>query len=241
MGMFDLPAMIDYIKSKTGEKKITYLGHSQGTAQMFVALSNNIEYIKENVNGFIALGPITKLANIRSKFLNLLAVTKLEEFLSFFGFHELFESNIITTKFTQFTCKKLRMLCDGVLELLADSNYNDNDPERFRVFLGHFPSGCSLKTLKNFAEMVRKKRFVNINDGTDYDLEKIKNFPISLFVGKDDELATVVDNRILKELLEKNNSLYFYREYDDVGHATFFLNKNNVFLDDIIKIVKEFK
>jgi lysosomal acid lipase/cholesteryl ester hydrolase len=31
MGMFDQPANIDYIRKKTGDQKIAYIGHSQGT------------------------------------------------------------------------------------------------------------------------------------------------------------------------------------------------------------------
>jgi lysosomal acid lipase/cholesteryl ester hydrolase len=44
MGQYDLPAMIDYIRNKTGKEKIFYIGHSQGTAQMFSALTYNIEF-----------------------------------------------------------------------------------------------------------------------------------------------------------------------------------------------------
>lgn len=31
LGDFDMPAQIDFIREKTGAKKITYIGHSQGT------------------------------------------------------------------------------------------------------------------------------------------------------------------------------------------------------------------
>jgi pimeloyl-ACP methyl ester carboxylesterase len=31
MGQYDLPAVIDHIVAKTGNQKITYIGHSQGT------------------------------------------------------------------------------------------------------------------------------------------------------------------------------------------------------------------
>lgn len=38
MAEYDLPAAFNYIVSKTGQK-INYIGHSQGTTQMFAALS----------------------------------------------------------------------------------------------------------------------------------------------------------------------------------------------------------
>ncbi len=39
MGNIDLPTIIDFIIYKTGESKISYIGHSQGTAQLFAALT----------------------------------------------------------------------------------------------------------------------------------------------------------------------------------------------------------
>lgn len=38
LGDFDMPASIDYVREQTGVKKLTYIGHSQGTTQMFYAL-----------------------------------------------------------------------------------------------------------------------------------------------------------------------------------------------------------
>lgn len=31
MGKYDAPAQVDYVRSQTGQKKVTYIGHSQGT------------------------------------------------------------------------------------------------------------------------------------------------------------------------------------------------------------------
>jgi pimeloyl-ACP methyl ester carboxylesterase len=39
MGKFDAPAQIDFVRLKTGAEKVTYIGHSQGTTQMFYAIS----------------------------------------------------------------------------------------------------------------------------------------------------------------------------------------------------------
>lgn len=40
MGDYDVPAGLRYIYSKTG-RKVSYIGHSQGTIQMHIALSKN--------------------------------------------------------------------------------------------------------------------------------------------------------------------------------------------------------
>ena len=39
LGKYDAPAQIDFVRHKTGFEKITYVGHSQGTSQMFSALA----------------------------------------------------------------------------------------------------------------------------------------------------------------------------------------------------------
>ena len=41
---FDQPALWEYVQSVTKVQKITYIGHSQGTTQMFAALSENGEF-----------------------------------------------------------------------------------------------------------------------------------------------------------------------------------------------------
>jgi len=41
MGQYDLPAVIDHILDKTSQEKLAYIGHSQGTTQMYYGLSEN--------------------------------------------------------------------------------------------------------------------------------------------------------------------------------------------------------
>lgn len=39
MGRYDVPANFKYVLDFTGKKRMAYVGHSQGTMQMFYALS----------------------------------------------------------------------------------------------------------------------------------------------------------------------------------------------------------
>jgi pimeloyl-ACP methyl ester carboxylesterase len=63
LGQYDLPAQIDMVKQKTGVSKVTYMGHSQGTSQMFYALSKFPNEISSRVNLFVACAPVTRMAN----------------------------------------------------------------------------------------------------------------------------------------------------------------------------------
>lgn len=44
MGIYDHPAVIDYILNQTGYSKLNYIGHSQGTTTLLVLLSLKPEY-----------------------------------------------------------------------------------------------------------------------------------------------------------------------------------------------------
>lgn len=58
MGMSDVPAMIDLALDKSNADKVTYIGYSQGTSQMFYGLANmEAYYYGERINRFIALAP----------------------------------------------------------------------------------------------------------------------------------------------------------------------------------------
>ncbi len=59
IGLYDTKATIDFILKKTGRPKLAYVGHSQGTTQMFFALSQNEAWFREKLSIFIALAPVT--------------------------------------------------------------------------------------------------------------------------------------------------------------------------------------
>lgn len=65
MGVYDLPATIDHIIDQTGQQKIHYIGHSQGTTSFFVMLSEKPEY-NDKIIKFVAYAPIIYTNNVRS-------------------------------------------------------------------------------------------------------------------------------------------------------------------------------
>lgn len=71
MGVHDLPASIDYVLKKTGETKMQYVGHSQGTTAFFVMLSEKPEY-NDKIEMMHAMAPVAFLSNVNSPPLRLL-------------------------------------------------------------------------------------------------------------------------------------------------------------------------
>lgn len=240
MATHDLPAIIEFVLQSTGRTNLTYVGHSQGTTQMFAALSLNNDYYKQKLNGFIAFGPVTNLAGIKSSFLQILAKYRLDDLFAFLKFKEMFANTNFVAKFQKIVCTKFGILCNKLLDLISEVDIDADDMDRFLVFISHFPSGTSIRTIQHFADNIRNKRFANYDTKEPYNLENIKDIPIGLFVGGSDRLSTEDDNLNLKVFLDKNNCVKHYKVYPKVGHITFFISKENSHLKDALATMDTF-
>ncbi|CEP11119.1 hypothetical protein [Parasitella parasitica] len=69
LGVYDFAAMLNHVKlySTSSSSKIAYIGHSQGNAQAFIALSLCPE-IAENLSCFVALAPAVFSGNLVNTF-----------------------------------------------------------------------------------------------------------------------------------------------------------------------------
>jgi len=240
MGLYDLPAMIDLIKIKSEVSKITYIGHSQGTTQLFVGFSEKPEYFNKNLNGFIGLGPVTKLENIKSSFLKAVADYGLDKLFDILDINEIFPSPASVNKISAIICDHLYVLCSGMLQILSDNNVNNDNKNRFLAFVSHFPSGASLKTLNHFRLIYKKKDFIDFKYRRKYEYSSKIDIPVSLFVGKEDKLSTPEDAREIRNNFWKNGNLHFYKEYDNMGHATFFLTKTKEYINDVMRCLEDY-
>jgi len=73
MALYDLPAIIDFIKSKTGKESMSYVGHSEGTTQMFMGGSLLPDYFRIHINVAVMTGPVACTANIPTPSIRLAA------------------------------------------------------------------------------------------------------------------------------------------------------------------------
>ena len=65
--------MIDYVLRVTGQEKLYYIGHSQGTTSFFVMTSERPEY-NDKIRLGVMLAPIGYMSNMRNPFFQLLAI-----------------------------------------------------------------------------------------------------------------------------------------------------------------------
>lgn len=248
MGTKDIPAILDFMISERKKNydlkntfidKFTYIGHSQGTAQLFAALTIKLDYFKSKLNGMIALGPVSKMEHFDSFLVKQFSENQLEKLYDIFDIHEVFNSKEQINNVNKILCDLIPSFCGQALEMISDKSVTNNDNDKFLVWSCHYPSGTSSKNIAHFSQMVRDKAFENFNKEP-YLLDLIKDFSISMFVGKDDKLSTTEDSRKLRNIFLQNNSLYFYKEYSNYGHSTFFLNKDYEYINDVLDSLKYF-
>lgn len=72
IGIYDLPASIDYILNETGETKINYIGHSQGSLVFFIMASERPEY-QNKIELMHAIGPAVFIGHTTSSPMRALA------------------------------------------------------------------------------------------------------------------------------------------------------------------------
>lgn len=100
-------------------------------------------------------------------------------------------------------------------------NNTVNNMARAPIIISHFPAGSSVKTFKHITQYVKKNVFNRYDYGKKknkavygqkkppiYDLSKI-TFPVHLYVGRYDRLASVKDSaRLYKELTNSVNKVF---------------------------------
>jgi lipase-like abhydrolase domain-containing protein 3 len=71
MAQYDLPAVFNYVHNKT-QQKMHYIGHSQGTIQMFIALTQQNPVVEAYMDKYFAFGPVAYVKNAKSHLVDLL-------------------------------------------------------------------------------------------------------------------------------------------------------------------------
>jgi gastric triacylglycerol lipase len=78
MGLYDIPAALKFIYAKTSQK-VSYIGHSQGTIQMHVALVNNQPVVESLLDKYFGFGPLIYVNHQTSKLMTMVANSKILE------------------------------------------------------------------------------------------------------------------------------------------------------------------
>ncbi|XP_063892998.1 lipase 1-like [Helicoverpa armigera] len=210
MGTKDLPAMIDYVLEATGEQRLHYVGHSQGTTAFFV-LGSMLPAYNAKIISMQALAPVAYMAHNKNLLLKMLAPysNNIESIASLMGIGEFLPHSIIFTWAGEALCRDevvFQPICSNILFLIGGWNENQHNATMMPVILGHTPAGSSVRQLAHYGQGISGKQFRRYDHGSAlsnyraygsikpprYDLSKITT-PVFLHYSDTDPLAHVED------------------------------------------------
>ncbi|XP_022830192.1 lipase 3-like [Spodoptera litura] len=218
IGNKDLPAMIDYVLEATGEKRLHYVGHSQGTTSFFVMGAMRPEY-NDKIISMHALAPVAYMAHNRNLLLNAIAPfsNNIESIAYLVGIGEFMPHTIIFTWAGEAMCRDevvFQPICSNILFLIGGWNENQHNATMMPVIFGHTPAGSSVRQLAHYGQGIADKGFRRYDYGSalanyreykvfkppSYDLSKVTT-PVFLHYSDSDPLAHVQDvDRLFSEL-----------------------------------------
>ncbi|GBP41027.1 Lipase 3 [Eumeta japonica] len=217
IGNLDLPAMIDYALAHTGQTRLHYIGHSQGTTSFFVMTSLRPEY-NAKITSMHAFAPVAYMAHNRNPLFLVLSpiANSLDSLAMLFGLGEFLPNNQIMTWAGQALCMDevvFQPICSNILFLVGGWNEDQHNATMLPVKLGHTPAGASVRQFAHYGQGIdggefrrfdhgwlRNRRIYGSYTPPRYDLGRITT-PVFLHYSDSDPLAEVPDvQRLFREL-----------------------------------------
>ncbi|XP_053674147.1 lipase 1-like [Anopheles nili] len=213
IGLYDLPAMVDFVLARTDHQQLHYIGHSQGTTVFFVLNALRPEYNRKFLLAQ-ALAPAVFLNHLQNPLLRFFAQheTAALHFLGSLGVFELKPFPDELDRVTAALCPDFlaRALCLDAMHTMTGGKYPHLAPGGLPVLLRHLPAGCSTRQVAHFGQEVISSRFQPYDFGPvenrrryaghetppEYDLDRV-TAPVAVFYGLADQLTHPDDVRRL--------------------------------------------
>ena len=187
MSDYDLPAFVNFIKSRTGFDKIDYIGHSQGTTIFFLKYMADQQFIQNNIKKFVAIGPVPSVSYISSKIVKFLA--EKTRFKKYYPLLNALNLGKTMGKLFSIICGKLYSVCQLVVESIAaegiTGRINYQDIAKLYLFE---PGGTSKQNVKHWLQCYTNKRMERFDFGKEENMKKYGT-----------EYPPVYDTNILKK------------------------------------------
>jgi len=129
----DARSMMDKVIKETGTEKMSWIGHSMGTTQMFYGLtaSPHKKFFSDHLNLFVAYAPVTRLDNVETWILNDLeyVADAIKWITNQLGIYEIF-GDLFSKESEKFVCGILPDLCSVMLFWMDNKNTKLDDQDR---------------------------------------------------------------------------------------------------------------
>lgn len=129
IGVYDLPASIDYVLHLTKSKKLNYVGYSQGTTSFFVMASMRPDYNNKIIEANL-MAPVAFLKGNRNKLFNAIAFIydRFKVFLEKHNFFMLRITNEWLMRVADVFCSNVKdrtpLVCKVILAALSSNQIN---------------------------------------------------------------------------------------------------------------------
>ena len=226
----DLPSNLEAVKKKTGAKKLSYIGHSQGTTLFYMLYMHNPEYMESTIDKFISLGTVYTISyasllpvNIVDKIYGLIdRVVDLSTKPVYFGNGQ---RNMVSN-----ICKKSPFICKKVFEGMENLRPTGRiNFDTIYTYFYYFPGGTSANCLLHYSQIHQAKKlvyfnpdFIHDNKFYEYDVNVIKNWKIKAFIERSDcdAYSSYQDVTGLLDTIE-DKSYIKVADYKEYGHMDF--------------------
>ncbi|CAG2054427.1 unnamed protein product [Timema podura] len=163
IGLYDLSATINYILSVTGEEKLFYIGVSMGTSIFYVLASSRPEY-NSKIRAMFSLAPVAFFGTLRFPLFKFVKshTSMALKILSMFGDHGLLPRRILTADIAEKYCGDGSQTQDQCTELFASltgEQLDEINKTAIPVYISHFFSGTSEKTLAHYSQNIASEEF----------------------------------------------------------------------------------
>mmetsp|Transcript_19030 Transcript_19030/g.34402 ORF Transcript_19030/g.34402 Transcript_19030/m.34402 type:complete len:399 (+) Transcript_19030:71-1267(+) len=233
LGRKDVPANINYIISTTHQESLTLIGHSQGTSQVFVALTDPAtkDLMKARVNLFVALSPITYMKHQTAKLFDVLTYFGVGTALTDMWPYGAFEWRSLSSMTHAVCVLTGGALCKLTVDTICGISTEDTDGAINNIS-AHFPAGTSMKSIEHYGQLIQSGGFKDYDYGADENMKvygskeppsfvlgDAAKIPIAMFIGTHDDLGDVKDeSRAASELPEESS--VFTEFFNDFSHIT---------------------
>ncbi|SPP74295.1 lipase 3 [Drosophila guanche] len=227
IGIYDLPAMMDYVLYTTGADQLSYVGHSQGTTSFFV-LNSMIPRFKSRIRSAHLLAPVAWMEHMESP----LAVVggpllgQPNAFVELFGSAEFLPNTQLMNLLGGLLCSDQsisQVICTNSLFLLGGWNSPYLNETLIPEIMATTPAGCSVNQIFHYLQEYNSGYFRQFDYGSsrnkkeygsktapDYDVAGI-NVPTYLYYSDNDYFASLIDVDRLRYVMDPNSLRSAYR------------------------------
>ncbi|XP_054838913.1 lipase member M-like isoform X1 [Eublepharis macularius] len=251
MGIYDIPAAINFILRKTQQEGLYYIGFSQGGTIGFISFSTMPD-LAQKVKLFITLSPGYSLTNSSGLLFGVVLIPEGVRKLIWGNREYCIFSNKLKNSIAKFcSCTVMDRLCLQLISLCFGNNEKNLNVSRADVYLGIYPDFTSVKTISHWGQIAISNEFkyfdygsknrdiYNMNTPPFYRIEDM-TVPTAVWSAGEDIAVDETDTELL---LPRIRNLIFYKNIPDWQHMDYVwgLDAPQCLYPDILGLMQKYK